>query len=312
MSARPSRRAIATITIAVCVVGAAALVAFRTVRPRPTQLAASGGVDNDTIVVNTTQPTRLGVYVLDQYGRRLPADTAVQFRLISGAIDLSATGATTCTRREDAVVHAAFVGLAREFVLHCRPVVSLEALSWIDLVVGGKPRDLTFVAHGPDGAPVTELRGTVTIGNASVAEVVGTAVRAKSPGMTVADIEVGNRTAHIAIQVYQIVTSFVNHPRNERLLAMQVRLGRGDTIVVPLPKAAFWVKYFSTDAGTTPPTIELRGQGSCTTGDGLHVKRVEKDEYAKYCLTYDGATLMIAHGSVGAEVVNGTVAIELE
>jgi hypothetical protein len=310
-----SRRAAATATIAVCTLGAAGaggFAAFRSLRARPTQLAAAGGPTNDTIVVNTTQPTRLNVSVLDQYGRLLPADTTVQFRLVSGAVALSSAGETTCARREDALVRAAYGGLIREFILHCRPVLSLESPSWIDLAVGDRPRDLSFVARGPDGTPVTELRGTVTVGNPSVAQIVGTTIRARQPGTTVAVVDVGNRETKIAVQVYRLVTSFVDNPAHERLLGMRVRLARGDTIVVPVPKAAFWVKYFPAEPGSIPPTIEVRGNGTCTTGDGLHVKRVEEDEYAKYCLVYDGASLMIAHGATGADVVNGTVALELE
>jgi hypothetical protein len=294
------------------VAGLVAYAAYAALRPKPTQLSAAGGIENDTIVVNTMESTRLHVSVLDQRGRLLPRDTAVQFRLISGDITLSPTGETTCSRRVDAVVQAAFARVERPFVLHCRPVVSLESPSWIDLLVGDRPHELSFVAHGPDGAPVTELRGTETVENGSVAGLVGTAVRARRPGMTFVHVVVGNRTTSIPVQVYQIVTSFVGNAPNVRLMALRVRLARGDTIVMPVPKAAFWVKYFSNDPGGIPPTIELRGKGSCTTGDGMHVKRIEAGQYAKYCLAYDGTTLMIAHGGVGADIVNGTVAMELE
>ena len=94
-------------------------------------------------------------------------------------------------------------------------------------------------------------------------------------------------------------------------MAMRVSLARGDTVEVPLPKAAFWAKYFSSDGKSVPPTIEIRGKGSCTTGDGLRVARVEEGAYMKYCFAGDGATMRIAHGANGAEIVKGTVAIQL-
>jgi hypothetical protein len=41
------------------------------------------------------------------------------------------------------------------------------------------------------------------------------------------------------------------------------------------------------------------------------VKRVEVGEYARYCITDDGATIRLAHGVAGADTVRGTIAIEL-
>jgi len=111
--------------------------------------------------------------------------------------------------------------------------------------------------------------------------------------------------------VYQLVSSFIDTRPNERLLAMHVALARGDTVELPLPKAAFWITYFSPNPLAAPPTIEIRGNGSCTTGDGVRIHRVEEREYTKYCLTNRGATLMIAHGATGADLVKGTVAIRL-
>lgn len=49
------------------------------------------------------------------------------------------------------VLPPTFEHLSREFVLRCRPVVSIDAPAWLDLVVGASARDLSFVAHGPNG-----------------------------------------------------------------------------------------------------------------------------------------------------------------
>jgi hypothetical protein len=303
-----SRRALATVSIAICATSAAAAGALW---PRPARLATLAGAENDTIVVNHAQPTRISVSVLDQYGRRLPSDTAVRFRLISGAIALSPTGGTACTRREDGVVRVTFVRLAKDFVLHCRPVVSLEAASWLDLVGGDSPRDLSFVARGPDGVAVTELRGSVTVEDPSIAQLIGTAVRPKKPGKTVAIVTIGDVSATIVVVVHRLVTSFVGNPQNQDLLAIRVHVTRGDTVEVPVPKAAFWVKYFPRDSGAAPPTIELHGNGSCVNGDGIRIQRVENGEYAKYCRTDNGTTIMIAHGEAGADTVAGTITLDL-
>jgi hypothetical protein len=242
----------------------------------------------------------------------LHSDTAVRYRWIAGdSISLSSSGEVRCNNHRDAVVRARFGRLFQEFALRCRPVASIEAPTWLDLVVGDSTRDLAFVAHGPDGRVVTELRGAVTVPDAAIVAAEGTTVRPKQSGQTVAVVEIGDAKANIPIVVYQSVKSFVVNPQRLRLMAMHVSLARGDTIELPLPKAAFWVTYFSKDPSVAPPTIELQGDGSCTTGDGVRQRRIEEGEYAKYCLAGNGTRMMIAHGSGGAARVSGTVAIRL-
>lgn len=284
---------------------------FVLLRPRPTRLETTSRAGDDTVVVNQMHPTRLNVSVLDQYGRRLRSDTAVRYLWITGdSITLSSSGEVRCERHSDAVVRATFGRLVQPFLLRCRPVASIEAPTWLDLVVGDSTRDLSFVAHGPDGRTVTELRGSVTVPDGAIIAAEGTTVRPKQSGQTVAIVDVGDAEARIPIVVYQPVKSFVDNPR-ERLMAMHVSLTRGDTIEVSLPNAAFWVTYFSKDPSVPPPTIELEGDGSCTTGDGVRQRRIEDGEYAKYCLAGSGTQMMIAHGAGGAARITGIVAIRV-
>jgi hypothetical protein len=227
-------------------------------------------------------------------------------------MQLSSTGEVRCATRGDATVRATFEHLIKEFELRCRPVASIDAPSWIDLVVGDSARDLAFVAYGPDGSPVTELRGVISVEDRSIIAAEGTTIRPKRAGQTFAAIEVGNVRKAIPIAVYQLVKSFVDgSPKPRTLMAMHVSLSRGDTIEVPLPTAAFWVTYFSKRRDVAPPTIELRGAGSCTTGNGLTQRRIEEGQYAKYCLARTGTRMMIAHGASGAPNVTGTVAIRV-
>jgi hypothetical protein len=130
-------------------------------------------------------------------------------------------------------------------------------------------------------------------------------------GQTEAIIEVGNVKTSVPIVVYEPVASFTGHSQNSWLMAMRVELPRGDTIITPLPKAAFWVTYLSKDRSTVPPTIELVGNGSCTTGDGLRSRRVEEGVYAKYCRAESGDRMRIAHGAIGAPRVHGTIALRM-
>ena len=297
--------------VSFAIIGVAA--SFVLLRPRPTRLLVTARAGDDTVVINQIHATRLSLPVLDQYGRRLRSDTAVRYRWIAGdSVNLAANGELHCDSRRDAVVRATFGRLLHDFVLRCRPVASIEAPTWLDLVVGDSTRDLSFVARGPDGRAVTELRGAITVPDGSIVAAQGTTIRPKQSGQTFAVVEVGDAEATIPIVVYQPVKSFVSNPRRGAMMAMHVNLARGDTIEVPLPKAAFWVTYFSTNRSAAPPTIELRGSGSCTTGDGIRQRRIEEGEYAKYCLTGDGARMMIAHGSGGAASVRGTVAIRLQ
>lgn len=289
-----------------------AVVSFVFLRPRPAQLSVTARAGDDTVVVNQMHPTRLSVSVLDQYGRRMRSDSVVRYRRIAGdSIRLSSNGEVQCEQHGDALVRATFERLVREFVLRCRPVASIEAPTWLDLVAGDNTRDLSFVARGPDGRAVMELRGAVTVPDGSIVTAEGTTIRPRRSGQTVATVEIGDAEASIPIVVYQPVKSFVDNPRSERLMAMQVSLARGDTVEVPVPKAGFWVTYLSKDPTVAPPTIELQGDGSCTTGDGVRQRRIEDGEYAKYCLAGRGTRMMIAHGAGGAARVSGIVAIRL-
>ena len=292
------------------IVGSVAAVAL--FESRPVELSMTPRIGDDTVVVNQTHRTRLSAWVVDRYGRHLPADTTVQYHWMSGdSIPLSSDGKVQCNRNGDAAARATFGGLSRDFALRCRPVASVEAASWLDLIVGDSSRDLSFVAHGPDGRTVTELRGAVTVGDGSVVAIDGTAIRAKRAGATFVSIEVGDVRASIPILVYQAVESFVDNPPRLGLMAMPVSLARGDTIETSLPKAAFWVTYISKDRKAAPPTIELVGEGLCTTGNGLNPRRIEDGEYAKYCYSGNGSRMRIAHGASGADLVRGTLALRV-
>src|SRR5689334_11398631 len=145
-----------TLYTLVAVAASGAVAVFALLRPRPERLSVTARAGDDTVVVNQMRPTHLSVSALDQYGRRLRSGTALQYRRITGdSIRLSSSGEVQCARHSDAVVGVRFESLFKEFVLRCRPVKSIEAPTWLDLVAGDSARDLSFVAHGPDGRAVT-------------------------------------------------------------------------------------------------------------------------------------------------------------
>jgi hypothetical protein len=281
-------------------------------RPRATSLAITARPGDDTLVVNQVDGSRLSVIVFDQYGRTLRTDTTARYARIGGdSIAIEANGRLDCERRRDDVVVRATLGkLSKKFVLRCRPVKWIETPSWVELMVGDSARDLAFTARDPDGRVVKELRGTLRVENSAIVDLAGTTLLAKRPGMTFVNIEVGNAKAGIPVGVYEPVTSFVQTPQ-EPMMGMRVALTRGDTITVPVPKAVFWVTYYAKDPALPPPTIELRGDGFCTTGNGIRVRRVEDGTYAKYCTAGNGVQMLIAHGTAGADTVRGFIAVRL-
>jgi hypothetical protein len=290
-------------------VSGSSITAFR---PRPATVVLSSHDGSDTLVINQSRRTRLSASVLDQYGRKSSLDTAVRYEQVSGGrLYLSPRGELQCSDRREALVRATLGKLIRQVTVRCRPVQSIEAASWIDLVVGDSVRDLTFIAHAPDGSTETELRGAITVPDGSIVAAKGTTIRAVHAGQTEAIIEIGNVKTSIPIVVYEPVASFTGHSQDSWLMAMRVDLSRGDTIITPVPKAAFWVTYLSKDRSAVPPTIELVGSGSCTTGNGLRSRRVEEGVYAKYCRAETGDRMRIAHGMIGEPRVHGTVALRM-
>jgi hypothetical protein len=130
-------------------------IAFVFLRPRPTRLAMTQRVGDDTVVINQTRTTSLSASVFDQYGRRLAAGERLQYRWVAGdSIRVSRSGNIQCRERRDAVVRVTFAGLARDLILRCRPVAAIEAPTWLDLVVGDSTRSLadTMVVAVPKAA----------------------------------------------------------------------------------------------------------------------------------------------------------------
>lgn len=73
-----------------CAVVAVSFILFR---PTPAALRVTPRAGDDTVVVNQMHPTRLGVLVLDQYGRRFHSDSGLRYAQIAGdSMRLSASG----------------------------------------------------------------------------------------------------------------------------------------------------------------------------------------------------------------------------
>jgi len=178
-------------------------------------------------------------------------------------------------------------------------------------MAGDAPRDLPFVAIGVDGLPVMQLRGEARIVDSSVATLHGTTIRPRSVGQTTVVVDVGDRNAMMHVIVYEPVASFVGLRPEQRAVAVPVRLAQGDTVHWTLPTGTFWIKYLPRHPTDAPPTISLSGTVNCSAGNGLSTFRAPLGVYAVYCLVREGgASVDVAHGRVGAQVVEGSLALQ--
>ena len=288
-----------------------ALVAMLVRDGPPARLVADGGTEEGGIVVNNIGPVTLEMRVLDEAGRVLKS-SGVRYRWQAGApITVSPMGVVKCTHHGDATVHASLGDIATSFEIWCRPVLEVRASSWIDFVAGDTARHLPFEALGVEGRPITQLRGAASVWDTSVAKLVGSSIYPRAVGQTSVDVTVGDKEVHMSVFVHESVRSFEGLRSDQRLVAMPVRLAQGDTVQWALPKGVLWLKYLPRRPGDAPPTITLDGTASCTTGNGMRVYRVSPDVYAAYCTVGSaGASVKLAHGMMGAAVVDGTLAIE--
>lgn len=277
----------------------------------PARLVAEGHAGEDGIVVNNVKPVVLEVRVLDENGRKLES-SGVRYRWTAGApITVSPAGVVTCTHHGDATVHASLGDIATSMEVWCRPVLEVRANSWIDFVAGDRARDIPYEALGVDGARITQLRGTASVMDTSVAKLVGATIAPRGVGRTQVQVTVGDRDVRMNVLVHEPVRTLEGLRPEQRLVAMPVSLAQGDTVEWTLPKGVLWLKYLPRDAGAAPPTITLVGSASCATGNAMRVYRVDRDVHAAYCTVMPGgARVQLAHGKVGADVVQGMLAIE--
>ncbi len=114
----------------------------------PARLVANFADAANGIVVNNIGPVQLPVRVLDRRGHPLESRD-VSYRWTAGApIAVSPQGVVSCAQRGNATVRASLGAITTELDVHCRPVKTLQASSWIDLIPGQVQRDLPFTALG--------------------------------------------------------------------------------------------------------------------------------------------------------------------
>ena len=141
--------------------------------------------------------------VLDARGHSLDSKS-VRYEWMSGdPLSVSPTGVTKCTRAGDANIRASVGNIASRVLVQCRPVQSVRFSMMVNLVVGDPPEDVAFEAKGPDGKPVSLLRGQITIDDSSIVAVDGMRIRGRVPGVTDVTLRIGDREAGMTVHVYE-------------------------------------------------------------------------------------------------------------
>ena len=263
----------------------------------------------DVIVVNNMKPALLPMRVADSRGRQLEA-TGIQYQWLSGlAMHVTQQGAISCYDAGDGKVRVSLGAIVSTFVVRCQPVAGIDAASWITLVDGDAAKELPFRAVGPHGETVTELRGALKVRDSTIATLSGATIIPVSPGETELTVTIGDVEKKIRVLVHERAASLAGLGSDRNLVAVPIRLARGDTTVVRIPSGVYWVKYIPKNAGDAPPTIMT--EVTCGPGDGLRVYRVPSDEHVTYCMIMtNGGQITLGHGNFGAMVVEGTLAVE--
>jgi hypothetical protein len=233
------------------------------------RLTAGAG---DTVIVNSSWPTRLPVRAVDAAGGTV-AGAPIRFQWAGGdSLAVDTTGAVTCTRRGDLLVHAALGSLATRVLVRCRPVKYVRIPGPIQFVLGDseltRPRALPVEAYGANGRRVALIAGSAWMGDSSVAALHGLTVYPRSRGITIASAHVGDGDAGTGVHVYQRVDTLaaldtlLRVRPQQRLLAVPLRLASGEFRRQRLPRGGWMLTMLPEDEEHDPNAIRLRVEGA--------------------------------------------------
>lgn len=290
----------ATIAFAITLAASGLLGGVR----RPARLVAIGDM-GDGVVVNNVKPVRLVMRVLDSSGRTLP-DTGVRFRWTSGArIAVSARGVTTCSQPGDALVQASLGTLAAQLILRCRPVRAVRFLRTMHLVVGDPAEELSFAAFDSLGKPVSLLRGEINVEDTSVVAIDVAAdgrhlVRGRSPGSSVLDLHVGDRSASTGVHVYARAASLEGiRPGQHRAIPVDLAAGELRSWQLPAAREAYYVTMLPHGDAQHVPRVAIVG-ANCVL-----------DARSFFCVALHGASVFVYRPREGDQghTATGTLAV---
>jgi hypothetical protein len=261
----------------------------------------SAGV-RDTVIINGMVPTRIAVDVSDARGHPLRG-TAAHFQRVSGApIPVTDSGVVTCTARGDAVVRASAGAVAHDFTLFCRPVSHVYGFGMVKLVAGDPPRQLSFLAIGPDSQQVTLFGSRILVADTTIVIVEGTTIRGLRDGETSISLPMGERSADGWVHVYGPGTTPAGLPRGGHV-ALPVSLTSGEMRQWRLTASRenYLISMLPDPSADPMPRLAVLG-ANCAPGG---------DDHTLLCVSLHGGSVIAYDppGAGGGRTVHGRVAV---
>lgn len=227
----------------------------------------------DTVLINSRHAVPLPVRVLDAAGHELAA--GVRYVWVSGEpLAVSDSGRVTCTRRLDATVRASLGTLATQFTVLCRPIrrfgVTLDA-DHGPLVVGGAPMSLAIEAVGLDGAPETQIAGTLAVEDTTVVVARGDRLYPRGPGIASVALDLGDCVLPVGFEVYERVgTPSALRRREQVFMDGPLGLADGERRVWRLPAGEYRVELLPVRGVETGPVLGTTAMNCVGAGQVLH------------------------------------------
>lgn len=249
----------------------------------PTQLSQGA---SDTVVINSHVPTRLDVRALDDRGRPIP-DAPIRYARVRGASIAIAesSGTVTCRRASDVAVRASLGPLVRDLLVRCRPVDHVRIPGPMQFILGdsvlSRPQPLPVEAYTRSGQRVALPAGSAHVADTSVAALRGLTLYPRKRGITVAGVQVGDRSAGIGVHIYERVSdlgaldTLLSLPPEQRLFAVPLRLERGQYRRQRLPPGGWMLAMLPEEPAPdlSAGTIRLRVEGAACHANFLNAPR---------------------------------------
>jgi hypothetical protein len=130
-------------------------------------------------------------------------------------------------------------------------------------------------------------------------------IRPLSPGRTNVELSVGDEGTGAAVTVFEPVPSLEGIRADQRVVAVAVRLTRGESVRWPLPTGLFELVNMPGAERTTAPLLRVDGPVMC-------LPTLRPGVYRSRCLARGrGATLTVFHaGLAGSVVAAGWIGLE--
>ncbi|HET9685496.1 MAG TPA: hypothetical protein VFP15_15430 [Gemmatimonadaceae bacterium] len=151
-------------------------------------------VPSDTVTVNSTLFTPVGIRVLDEHGETLP-DTLIHYAVADTSIlGMGSHDLVNCHDDGTTVITATSGDISARVVIRCRVVRRFGAPQIVELVAGGPPASLDIVALDSVGNVMSPVRLQATISDSTVIALRNGEVYGLKPGYASIDVGSWGRT----------------------------------------------------------------------------------------------------------------------